>query len=615
MPVRVIECLVEDPATKQYRPRNYLRSLEERVALLENAEHTQPPDTPNRHIPSPARAALPASQSPVAWSITSPFPDRDGKKSDLPARVGLLDIKTSQVEPQYLGSSSAFSFSHIINSSLLGAIPDTALAEDGTSNRLEPPPSPCPLPGHSVALKLSKAYFENIHPQYPFLHEPTFRRYEATLLASPEAGSDVRSEYGGPLFILNMVYATGALLMPNSQALAERLYASALLYSDVLSRNNLEAIQGLLCHAMYSLRSRSGPSLWKLSGIALRQCIELGYHRKAGRHGKDQNMLQLEMRKRAFWCAQWIDCACALRLGRPLGIQLFDVDAELPLDINDEFITDTGLGGTPRNLPGEAPTSMSNAIHVIRLRRIWARLHGTVHSANTPGGMDSESRRSHIAELRGDLDEWLRSAPPCPPRAGAALSIFSTREWYELNYSGTILHLYRGQLAEDKGTPDNIIMDCMQAAGNVCRMYRRQYIGTSVKYTWATLHCLFLAGLTYLHCLWTSQAVRTVEPHEEVIKTSTDCTMVLVVIAEGWAGAAPYRDIFEALANRTMSMLLHGKSAAQASSQTGQDGSDNPQRDAWAWMADFDHTGVLDGFDDLLSGFMEDLAPLYDHHT
>ncbi|KND91993.1 hypothetical protein TOPH_03372 [Tolypocladium ophioglossoides CBS 100239] len=45
--------------------------------------------------------------------------------------------------------------------------------------------------------------------------------------------------------------------------LSQQLYVSALLYIDeVLSHKNLEAIQAVLCCAMYSLRSPTGPSIW-----------------------------------------------------------------------------------------------------------------------------------------------------------------------------------------------------------------------------------------------------------------------------------------------------------------------------------------------------------------
>lgn len=42
----------------------------------------------------------------------------------------------------------------------------------------------------------------------------------------------------------------------------QQLYSSAQLYPEVLSLDNIEAIQAILCYAMYSLRSENGPSLW-----------------------------------------------------------------------------------------------------------------------------------------------------------------------------------------------------------------------------------------------------------------------------------------------------------------------------------------------------------------
>lgn len=67
----------------------------------------------------------------------------------------------------------------------------------------------------------------------------------------------------------------------------------------------------------------------KLSGLALRQCIELGYHRSTRRLRSNYDPLRLEMRKRAFWCAYGIDCSAAINLGRPLGIAYQEIDAEV----------------------------------------------------------------------------------------------------------------------------------------------------------------------------------------------------------------------------------------------------------------------------------------------
>lgn len=66
----------------------------------------------------------------------------------------------------------------------------------------------------------------------------------------------------------------------------------------------------------------------KLSGMAIRHCIELGYHRSVERFRPNADPLTREMSKRIFWVAYDIDRAAALTLGRPFGIsdQMIDVE-------------------------------------------------------------------------------------------------------------------------------------------------------------------------------------------------------------------------------------------------------------------------------------------------
>ncbi len=66
---------------------------------------------------------------------------------------------------------------------------------------------------------------------------------------------------------------------------------------------------------------------------------------------------------------------------------------------------------------------------------------------------------------------------------------------------------------------------------------------------------LFLAGLAYLYCLWSSSSVRMTARRGDVCTTCTACTTVLVIMAERWKAASPYRDIFETLASKTINMI------------------------------------------------------------
>jgi hypothetical protein len=63
-----------------------------------------------------------------------------------------------------------------------------------------------------------------------------------------------------------------------------------------------------------------------LSGLALRQSLELGLHRKIRWSKMNSTDLRVELRKRVFWCSYNLDRAVALTLGRPVGIADQDID-------------------------------------------------------------------------------------------------------------------------------------------------------------------------------------------------------------------------------------------------------------------------------------------------
>lgn len=73
-------------------------------------------------------------------------------------------------------------------------------------------------------------------------------------------------------------------------------------------------------------------NLRNLSGLALRQCVELGYHRNVKKINLRTNILQLELRKRAFWCAYQMDCAASVNIGLPLSLPIEEVDTEVSID-------------------------------------------------------------------------------------------------------------------------------------------------------------------------------------------------------------------------------------------------------------------------------------------
>lgn len=212
----LLVCLVEDPATKRHQPRNYLETLEERVVYLERiiTQHNdaeddplpQSQDTLRRH--NPALSQMTAVQLPEpdeerenASSLGNPNEDYD-EGSDLASKVGMLSFAAG-AEPHYLGSSSTFAFSRVINSALLQAVS----RKPGGRARHQPGkgslPTPCLLPDYDDCVKLSDAYFREVHAQYPFLHEPSFRLWEVKIM--PSHATDVSHLDPASLFFLYMV--------------------------------------------------------------------------------------------------------------------------------------------------------------------------------------------------------------------------------------------------------------------------------------------------------------------------------------------------------------------------------------------------------------------------
>ncbi|KAK1149012.1 hypothetical protein N8T08_007687 [Aspergillus melleus] len=278
----------------------------------------------------------------------------------------------------------------------------------------------------------------------------------------------------------------------------------------------------------------------------------------------------------------------------------------LPLDIGESYLSQTGICGAPRSSPAEPPTMMTHAIHGFRIRSLLGCIQTALYSDSTL--RDPEVCKARMQELSAELEKWHAESPtPMIPPEGGALSYFVTSDWYETNYNYAVLQLYRIQITDSKDpASDEIFLKCLYAAKAVCHSYRRQSIGKPVTYTWSALHELFLAGLTYLYCLWTSPTSREVSRQDQVSSTCMDCTMVLVILAERWPDAAPYRDVFDALASRTMTMMADLQQDKQVAPTVLVPGKDTYPEQLPQWVAGISDAGLSAGVDWLLGELIDD---------
>ena len=219
-------CLVEDPVTKRQNPRAYLQLLEERVATLETMlQETQAGvardhyDLPTEEHPEPDML-MPVDISETAPPTTAFSEQSISREEDIERHVDrandngpLCSVVPTCLDAvshgsRYLEASSGSAFSPVTASSLQRVqLQGPGMSMAGISDPLlmSPPPAvPCPLPCSGVGAILLQAYFDKVHPQYPFLHKDTILRWEKIVLRSV-LSDDVASLDPVMMYFVNMV--------------------------------------------------------------------------------------------------------------------------------------------------------------------------------------------------------------------------------------------------------------------------------------------------------------------------------------------------------------------------------------------------------------------------
>lgn len=137
------------------------------------------------------------------------MPSVDGGAPDgdmLSNEVALLCLGAAGREPQYFGPSSAVHFSRVVSSAIgLSRKGEMHGSERGSVSEVWDRGRPAvsvDFPSPSKLTKLSEAYFQNIHPQYPFLHCPTFRLMEKECLDASIQGDLSKASDASMYFVL-----------------------------------------------------------------------------------------------------------------------------------------------------------------------------------------------------------------------------------------------------------------------------------------------------------------------------------------------------------------------------------------------------------------------------
>ena len=179
---------------------------------------------------------------------------------------------------------------------------------------------------------------------------------------------------------------------------------------EITDCRDLTSLQTVLFMIMFLQSSAKLSTCYSHIGIALRSAIRMGLHRVVPVRF---NPVERETRKRIFWVIRMMDTYVGALLGLPKLLSDEDIDQELPIEVDDEFITTENVLPMP---PGRVSVMAAFNAHA-GLIKIMAKTVKYIYPvrglAHTHGQSSQSYLVSHakIREIEQDLQEWNENLP------------------------------------------------------------------------------------------------------------------------------------------------------------------------------------------------------------
>ncbi|KAF8592537.1 hypothetical protein K439DRAFT_1400441 [Ramaria rubella] len=433
--------------------RHYVQELEQRLlhmeSLLAKVVGGQSQDEPTKHsagdrsqssslsphnIQSPSISSPPlqmnggTSQQESIESVSTKVKQEDQDDVQIRDQLGQLALD-DHGHLRWIGSSSTMSliqsFRALTSESDDRYSPsDDLFGADSMGNMLYFPPGlgfgkvralPGPqeveYPDRDLADKLVAAYFDHLHFQLPVVHKPTFlKQYEELMDMSVSERADA-----GFVSVLFGVFACAARIVDDKRLILESgdggmamvYYERAMiLYYIGHSNTQLAQVQCFVVLASFLCSVNCLPQAWLIVGQAVRIGQDLGLHRTP-KH-LPLTPIEKQIRRKVWWSVYTLDRMLAIALGRPLGIDDRDCDAEFPIQVDDDHLQpflDNTLA------PQTSPSPMVGFVALSALFKIGGDVLRRIYSVKNSGVSDIDMQIA-IDDLDAQLTDWCERLPP-----------------------------------------------------------------------------------------------------------------------------------------------------------------------------------------------------------
>ncbi|KAJ5771373.1 uncharacterized protein N7511_003424 [Penicillium nucicola] len=406
------ECRTSDKLSRRAFPRGYTESLEERVRSLEtevkDLKDLLDEKDEKIDVLSRIHSFSPASQR--AASMRSPSAAATPKESPSELSEAVIHVKRSLKRPSpqsqnpYTGLSSTQGFADVFTDRLVSQgksatkIPTVALTALCTSVSRGKPSQAVKTPPRLVSDQLINIFFQEWAPLYPVVHRPTIlKAYEQYLSNAQSLQRDTHA-----MAQLNLIFGIAALssISRTNQdpTFFEENWSNTL--DSFSGESSMSSLQCFVLGQIYCMTKGDYRTLLRYRALGVDICHQLSLHDNLE---TSNNPLEDETCKKVFWSQYVLDRFCSALTGMPVLLREDDIQAEYPVDVDDENVTETGFLPT---LPGES-TRISSAIALFGASRILNKALENVFSSKSEYNVSVSKMRSVV----GQLDDWLQNLP------------------------------------------------------------------------------------------------------------------------------------------------------------------------------------------------------------
>ncbi|KAK9487961.1 hypothetical protein V1527DRAFT_458974 [Lipomyces starkeyi] len=505
-------CVYEETRRKSGPKRGYVKMLEERLAHVEgllNPKDASPqvpsvstPITTISHGPAslfhlssaqlPQSISMSPAQNPLTGAPQTPL---SAQQSVLPDEFGTIslgdDIDLSAMDTLG-GTENIFEL--------------IALGMDE------------PLPPQSMMNELHTIYFERNHEFIPMIHRP---RYIASLNYPPHLQP--------PLYLRYAVWTTAASMSAKYRQYAGVFYTRTRKYLEqVQMRGHGEQIvalaftQAWILVSLYEYKVMFFPRAWLSAGIACRSAIMLQANvMDSNLTGVKQclpppsDWIEVEERRRTFWCAFCADRYASVGTGWPLIVDEIDIATNLPAS---DAAFDNGVEETTCSLSTALDPTGAKFVrklsvfagHILVVA-MFGRIHSHLHRGESTTG-ELGSIPPNFFERFRYLDNTIHTimlslpnhvkrpmGPMSPPSAELIMSVHATTICL---HQATIFRTRKSPTHQSEFETSK--QRCLQAASEITKLMQSCSHFDMTAFNAFMSFCVYIAARCFVQALRTS---------------------------------------------------------------------------------------------------------------